>query len=74
MVICLRASKGPLAHSVERFHGMEEASGSNPLGSTKSLSVSARNDYLEVSKLHCDQKHSGGLFLRIRSPIELNYE
>ena len=25
---------GPLAHLVERFHGMEEASGSIPLGST----------------------------------------
>ena len=27
-------NKGPLAHLVERFHGMEEASGSNPLWST----------------------------------------
>ncbi len=25
---------GPLAHPVERFHGMEEVSGSSPLGST----------------------------------------
>ncbi len=27
-------SLGPLAHLVERFHGMEEASGSIPLWST----------------------------------------
>ena len=28
---------GPLAHLVERFHGMEEVSGSSPLWSTTSL-------------------------------------
>ncbi len=27
--------KGPLAHLVERFHGMEEATGSIPVRSTK---------------------------------------
>ena len=26
--------KGPLAHLVERIHGMDEVSGSSPLGST----------------------------------------
>ena len=31
IVLCVR---GPLAHLVERFHGMEEASGSIPLWST----------------------------------------
>ena len=28
-------SLGPLAHLVERFHGMEEVTGPNPVGSTK---------------------------------------
>lgn len=28
-------NSGPLAHPVERIHGMDEASGSSPLGSTR---------------------------------------
>lgn len=28
---------GPLAHPVERIHGMDEASGSSPLGSTTEI-------------------------------------
>ena len=32
------STRGVLAHLVERFHGMEEASGSNPLYSTTTLS------------------------------------
>lgn len=27
--------KGPVAHSGERFHGMEEVVGAEPIGSTK---------------------------------------
>ena len=27
-------ARGPLAHLVERFHGMEEVTGSSPVGST----------------------------------------
>ncbi len=34
---------GPLAHLVERFHGMEEATGSNPVWSTKRNIVGIKN-------------------------------
>ena len=30
---------GPIAHLVERFHGMEEVTGSIPVGSTKVLRI-----------------------------------
>ena len=44
------AGLGPLAHLVERFHGMEEASGSNPLGSTleKSAGFDSVSDKLSL--------------------------
>ena len=36
------ALRGPLAHLVERFHGMEEVIGSSPIGSTTELSSVSR--------------------------------
>ena len=36
---------GPLAHPVERFHGMEEVSGSSPLGSTFTIKPLASGIY-----------------------------
>ncbi len=32
-------TRGPLAHLVERIHGMDEVAGSSPAGSTESNSV-----------------------------------
>jgi hypothetical protein len=41
---------GPLAQLVERFHGMEEVSGSNPLRSTKKIAL--RGGFLEKTQLN----------------------
>ena len=39
--IITRLIIGPLAHPVERIHGMDEASGSSPLGSTSVDTIKA---------------------------------
>ena len=41
---------GPLAHLVERFHGMEEATGSNPVGSTKKIPTLGRYFFMTKRK------------------------
>jgi|SaaInlStandDraft_7_1057024.scaffolds.fasta_scaffold57887_2 hypothetical protein len=43
------STQGPLAHLVERLHGMQEVAGSIPAGSTTELSsVGVRNDKAEL--------------------------
>jgi hypothetical protein len=44
---------GPLAHLVERFHGMEEATGSNPVRSTIALTASPAPNPASISYYMC---------------------
>ncbi len=50
-----KVEQGPLAQLVERFHGMEEVSGSIPLGSTK-------NKTAKTAVLFFKQKFSGKMY------------
>jgi hypothetical protein len=44
----IRLRRGPLAHLVERFHGMEEVTGSSPVGSTKIRSGFCKKDGVKL--------------------------